>query len=244
MPTDPTSAFSLQPSAFGASVSDDELPAKVHDCWNTIGVEGNGSCRELVKFIHCRNCSVYSDAGLQLLDRPLPAGYRREWTEHFARVKKLGTPVRTSVLIFRVASEWLALPTTAFQEIAERRAMHSLPHRRGKIVLGLVNVRGELTICISLARALGLEGDTLHEKRSGVIFDRLLIAHWSGGRLAFPVGEVHGIHHFQRDELREPPATVSHSSATFTRGVISWRDRSVGVLDADALFGHINRNLS
>lgn len=223
---------------------DVDPPEKVHDCWNTIGVEGNGSCRELVKFIHCRNCPVYSAAGLQLLERPMPPGYRREWTEHFARKKKTGTPARTSILIFKTASEWLGLPTAAFQEIAERRAMHSLPHRRGKIVLGLINIRGELTICVSLARVLGLEAGTEHRKKGRAVFDRLLVTHWHGGRLAFPVGEVHGIQHFQRDELREPPATVLHSSATFTRGVISWRDCTVGVLDADALFGHINRNLS
>ena len=236
------SADSISASRVTDSV-DDSSP-KVYDCWNTIGVEGNGSCRELVKYVHCRNCPVYSEAGLQLLERPLPPGYRREWTEHFAREKKLGTPVRTSVLIFRVGSEWLALPTAAFQEIAERRTMHSLPHRRGKIVLGLVNVRGELTICVSLARAMGLEGDTQHEKRGAAIFDRLLVTHWNGGRLAFPVQEVHGIQHLQQDELREPPATVSHSSLTYTRGVVSWHDRTVGVLDADALFASLNNNLS
>ncbi|HMP82698.1 MAG TPA: chemotaxis protein CheW, partial [Verrucomicrobiota bacterium] len=203
MSIESTSAFSLQPSAFDA-----ESP-KVHDCWNTIGVDGNGSCRELVKFVHCRNCPVYSAAGLQLLDRPLPPGYRREWTEHFARVKKLGTPARTSVLIFRVASEWVALPTTAFQEIAEHRAMHSLPHRRGKIVLGLVNIRGELTICVSLARTLGMEDEIEHQKKARAVFDRLLVAHWHGGRLAFPADGVHRIQHFQKDELGEPPATVS-----------------------------------
>lgn len=222
----------------------DELPAKVYDCWNTIGVGGNGTCRELLKFVHCRNCLVYSAAGLQLLDRPLTPEYRREWTEHFAREKKLGSPAKTSVVVFRVSLEWLALPTTAFQEIAERRVMHSLPHRRGKFVLGLVTVRGELTICASLTRLLGIEGDTHHEKKSRTVFDRLLVTHWSGGRLAFPVDEVHGIHRFQRDELREPPATVSRSSLTYTQGVIAWRDLTVGVLDADALFASLNRNLS
>ena len=61
-----------------------ELPAQVHDCWSTIGVSGNGTCRELQTFVHCRNCPVYSAAGIQLLDRPLPADYRRERTGHYA----------------------------------------------------------------------------------------------------------------------------------------------------------------
>ena len=39
------------------------------------------------------------------------------------------------------------------------RLIHSLPHRRQGIVLGLVNVRGELLICVSLARLLGIVPD-------------------------------------------------------------------------------------
>src|SRR5262245_55358447 len=126
--------------------------APIHDCWNSIGVEGNGTCRELVKFIHCRNCPVYSAAGRQLLDRPLPVEYQHEQAEHYAQQKKFFQPARLSVVLFRIAGEWLALPTQAFQEVAERRAMHTLPHRRRGLALGLVNIRGELLICASLAR--------------------------------------------------------------------------------------------
>src|SRR2546422_1979826 len=45
--------------------------------------------------------------------------------------------------------------TTLFRsiaEVAERRVIHSLPHRRTGIVLGVVNVRGELLVCVSLGR--------------------------------------------------------------------------------------------
>src|SRR5437879_1067310 len=80
-------AEALHPSSFILHPSS-ETPAPIHDCWNVIGVEGNGTCRELVKFIHCRNCPVYSAAGTQLLDRPLPAEYRREQAEHYAQPKK------------------------------------------------------------------------------------------------------------------------------------------------------------
>ena len=92
-----------------------------------------------------------------MLDRPLLPEYRREWTEHFAQPKQLAAPARASALVFRINAEWLALPTQAFQEVAERRPVHSLPHRRQGIVLGLVNIRGELLICVSLGHLLGLE---------------------------------------------------------------------------------------
>ena len=140
--------------------------AEVFDCWNTIGVTGNGSCRELLRFTHCRNCPVHSAAAAQLLDRPVLPQWRDEWTEHYAREKKLTTPARTSVVIFRIGPEWLALPTPAFQEVAERRIIHTLPRRRSvqNLVLGLVNIRGELLICVALGPLLGLEASTLRSR--------------------------------------------------------------------------------
>ena len=121
-------------------------------CWNGIGVYGDGSCAELKKFIHCRNCGVFSAAAHRLLDRPLPEAYRQEWTRHFAQIEKVQPPARKSAVVFRLKAEWLALPTHAFQEVGERRPIHSLPHRRDGIVLGLVNVRGELLVCVALDR--------------------------------------------------------------------------------------------
>lgn len=248
-----------------------DVPAQVHDCWSTIGVSGNGTCRELQKFIHCRNCPVYSAAGIQLLDRPLTADYRRERTGHYAEVKKTTRPAKTSLVIFRLGLEWLALPTTAFQEVAERRFMHTLPHRRRTLVLGLVNVRGELLICASLARLLGLAEEdgrwqmengggvpgrsSIRHSPSSFLFERLLVANWNGHRLAFPVDEVFGIQRFHVDEMKEPPATISKSALTYTQGIFAWpvlrsdtaeggREHSVGFLNAELLFSALDRSLT
>src|SRR5512145_1695546 len=95
-------------------------------CWNRAGVYGTSTCAELANFVHCRNCPVYSEAGVQLLNRPLPNDYRREWTAHFSRAKHAPVAAGASALIFRIAQEWLALPTQCFQEIAEKRPIHSL----------------------------------------------------------------------------------------------------------------------
>jgi len=215
----------------------------IYACWNEIGVYGNGKCGELQKFIHCRNCPVYSTAGVQLLNRQLTSEYRRERTEHFAQEKKLAVPGKISAVLFRISNEWLALATQAFQEIAERRLVHSLPHRRQGIVLGLVNIRGELLICVSLGRLLGLERIAPRETQRKA-HDRLMVVSWEAHRLAFPVDEVHGIHRFQPAELKAPPATVAKSNPTWTEGVLTWRDRSVGFLDADTLFASLNRSLT
>ena len=80
-----------------------------------------------------------------------------------------------AVLLFRLQAEWLALPAQVFQEVAERRPVHSLPHRRQGIVLGLVNVRGELLLCVSLARLLRRNDPSQPEARQAA-YDRLLVA--------------------------------------------------------------------
>lgn len=221
----------------------DERPGAVSDCWNQIGVSGNRTCRELARYFHCHNCPVHSAAAARLLDRPLTAADRRTWTEHYAREQPPGTPAKTSALLFRLGAEWLALPTAAFQEIAERRVLHSLPHRRLGIVLGLVNVRGELLICASLARLLSLESGP-PAIRLRAVFDRLLVTDWKGQRFAFPVDEVHGVHRFLQADLREPPATVARCGLTCTQGIFPWRNFAVGLLDADTLFAALTRNLS
>ena len=213
------------------------------DCWNQIGVSGNQTCRELPRYIHCHNCPVYSAAAVRLLDRPLSAEDRRAWTDHYAQAKQLSTPAKASAVLFRLGAEWLALPTSAFQEITERRVLHSLPHRRLGIVLGLVNVRGELVICASLARLLGLNSDPPTPPLR-VMFDRLLVADWNGQRFAFPVDEVHGVHRFHQADLHAPPATVARSGLNCASGVFPWRDFAVGMLDANAVFAALNRNLS
>jgi chemotaxis-related protein WspD len=216
---------------------------EIRPCWNEIGVQGNATCPELPQVIHCRNCPVYSKAGVQLLDRPLLPEYRQAWTQHFSQDKKLPGPARQSALVFRIDSEWLALPAPAFQEVAERRPVHSLPHRRQSIVLGLVNIRGELLICISLAPLLGLARSPLCEMPRSK-YDRLLVAKRDDQRFVFPADEVRGLLRFQTPELKEPPATLTKSRLSYTQGILYWQDQAVGLLNADLLFSTLNRSLT
>jgi len=220
----------------------DEAP-EIRPCWNEIGVQGDTSCAELQKVSHCRNCRVYSGAALHLLDRPLLPDYRRAWAGHLAQERQLARSSRTSALLFRVNSEWLALPARAFQEVADRRLVHSLPHRRQSIVLGLVNIRGELLICVSLGHLLGLDKAPIREAPRAH-YDRLLVAAWDGLRFVFPADEVRGIHRFQTPELVEPPATLSKAKSSYTLGLLRWEDQVVGLLNAELLFSAINRSLA
>jgi chemotaxis-related protein WspD len=74
----------------------------------------------------------------------------------------------------------------------------------------------------------------------------LLVTTWNGLRLAFPVDEVHGIHRLPQDQLKTPPAMISNPERFrgYTQAVFSWRDRTVGLLDADSFFDSLNRCLA
>ena len=219
--------------------------ADLTDCWNKIGVHGDGSCPELERYVHCRNCPVYSASATKLLDAELPAGHLEEWTGHFSRAQQVEEAGTQSVVIFRIGAEWLALPTAVFKEVATLRPVHSLPHRRGSLVLGLANVRGALLVCVSLGDVLGLEKAPEVKKEKGrTLHRRLLVISREGSRLVFPVDEVHGIHRCQPRELKAVPATVAKATATYTKSMLAWHDKTVGCLDDQLLFYTLNRSLA
>jgi chemotaxis-related protein WspD len=213
------------------------------DCWNKVGVYGNKSCPELRTFVHCRNCPVYSTAGLHLLQRDVPDTYRAEWTSHFARKQKPTSLEDRSAVFFKISSEWLALPTHALHEVAERKTIHSLPHRKAGILLGLANVRGELVTCISLGHLLRIE-PLPSQATLRTHYRRLLVATGSGNRVAFPVDEVSGAERFRAEGLKPPPPALAGSDPSFIQALLDWQGVTVGLLDADLLFSTIDRNLT
>jgi chemotaxis-related protein WspD len=220
-------------------------PSALNDCWNQIGVWGDGSCPELIKSIHCRNCPIYSAAAVQLLDRELPKGYIAEWTNHFAQETSNAAQDKRSVLIFRLGPEWLALSTIVFEEVSELKTIHSLPHQHNDIVLGLVNIRGELLVGVSMAKALGVEETAQFKPKSNqALHGRMLVISNEGQRLVFPVDEVGGIHHFSGPEIKKVPATIGGARSTYTTGILSWRDQSVGCLNDQLLFYTLNKSLA
>ena len=218
---------------------------KSGDCWNRIGVRGDGSCPELERHVHCHNCAVYSAGAQSLLDRPISSTDLVESTRHFARPKDADEPGTQTVLIFRVASEWLALPMSVLAEIVGVRAVHSLPHKRGGAVLGVTNVRGELLVCVSLTTLLGLtEESAAGNDQQRTSHKRLLVIRRQDVRAVCPADDVDGIHRVHPWELTDLPLTIGKAAARHSSAVIMWRDHTVGLLDEKLLFTSLQRSLS
>ena len=215
------------------------------DCWNRVGVwspEG-ASCPELKRFVHCRNCDSYSAAGRQMLERPVPGVYRQEWTERFAHAKRNDKDKNKSVLLFRLGDEWLAISSLFVNEITPMRTIHSLPHKSGTAVKGLVNIRGELKTCISIGSVLQLDKARESYITDHEILERMIFAEKDGQSFVFPVSEVHGIFHYAEDALQAIPATVAKSRHSYTSGILCWDNRHIGVLDCELLFYALARSL-
>jgi chemotaxis-related protein WspD len=217
----------------------------LQDCWNHIGVSGDGSCAKLASVVHCRNCPVYSSAAADLLDREIDSDYLAQSAQQIRTSRGLTTPDTDSVVVFRIGAEWLALPAGVFEEVCGLRPIHSLPHRRNGAVLGITSVRGALLVCVSLHVLLGIDATpaTISTQRR-LVHERLLVINQASERLVFPVDEVHGIHRFHPSQLGETPATVARATATFTRAILPWQDKAVGVLDGQLLFYALNKSLA
>ncbi|WP_335015079.1 chemotaxis protein CheW [Nostoc sp.] len=234
------------------------MPSNIDRCWNFIGIQGDRSCPQLATYTHCRNCPVYSTAGRHLLERPIPGDYRYQWTQLLAESRTDENSLMPShalpttqitVVIFRLQREWLALSAQIFKEMASPSVIHSLPHRSNQILRGLVSIRGELLLCISLSHLLNLEvADTPVETVSPVVYSRMVVLEKASNTWVFPVDELYGVHRFHRDELQDAPKSLTQGTQAYTKGLFHWqsgvsRSHSVSYLDDELLFTTLARKV-
>ena len=216
------------------------------DCWNRIGVTGDRSCPELIAHVHCRNCPIFANAARAFFDRPAPEGYLAEWGRWLAesdalshRGEELGSDTDdareaqrggTSILIFRLGTEWLALPTETIVEVTTPMPVHRVPHRSNQVLSGIVSLHGQVTLCISLHGLLNVETGNL-APHLVVLRDGRHAATW-----VFPADEVLGVRRVPRNHWRAVPSTLVNPTVGFSQAIISWDGRSIGLLDEHRIF--------
>jgi chemotaxis-related protein WspD len=225
-------------------------PIALDACWNRIGVQGDQSCPKLAEAIHCRNCAVFADAGQRLFQREAPPEYLEERTRQLAEVEEPAAADLQSLLVFRVGPEWLAIDARAVIEVVEPRTVHRVPHRTDRLLLGLVNIRGELHLCISLRELLGIEPaeqvardcpDFRIGENGTVPFSatkpkqRLLVVALGADPWVFPVDEVEGVHRISAAAMEDLPHTVQKSSKYYSQAIFSHKDDRIGVLSESRL---------
>lgn len=223
-----------------------DLPplSQFQDCWNQIGVMGDHTCPQLQTVIHCQNCSVYSAAGRSLLERVAPLGYLEDWQQVLGESKAEPPTIETgtepasaltqTLMIFRLGQETLALPVALLQSVMPPEPIHRVPHRQNSVLLGLVNVRGEILLCLSLAALLGISTTPLPSAQTLTTATWLVMGDATQAWVT-PVDEIYGIHRVQIPSLEAPPIVVTQATAAYTRGIVSWQGGKATVLHGDRL---------
>jgi chemotaxis-related protein WspD len=209
-------------------------------CWREIGIAGDRSCELLSRYVHCRNCPQYSSLGRTLFDREMPGDYRREVSEELAATAASLAEDAVSVLVLRVGSEWFALRSRVFHEVAAHQKAYVLPFRSGALLTGLVNVNGELLLCISLEAALGLPAE--EKTKSGGRL-RLCVVGNGRERIAFGVDEILGVRRVPCARLRPVPVTLAKSPSAQTASCFELDGHDIGLIDEQRLFDSLDRSL-
>ncbi|OPY69546.1 MAG: CheW-like domain protein [Syntrophorhabdaceae bacterium PtaU1.Bin034] len=212
-------------------------------CWKAIGIFGDSSCPRLVDLVHCRNCFEYNNAGRGLLDREIPDDFLEEWTRNLTCLKQAEAAETFSVMVFRIGNEWLALKTVLLQEATNMRSVHRIPFKSNNVFKGIVNVNGELLLCVSVADLLESFSEEATEKTGSTIYRRMLVVDKDRERYAFPVDEVLGIYRISSEELKEPPVTMSRSPNNLVEGIFNINEMKIGLLGENMLIPAFKRSL-
>lgn len=202
-------------------------------CWRRIGVHGDRSCPELAVHVHCRNCPWFSRGARELLSRPgLVDPAAREPLPTAAAPGEQG-----AVLVFRLGSAWYALSTVAVREIAEARPVCRIAHRVGRLLEGLVNIRGELQLCVALDRLLGAP-------REAGLASRLVLAEVDGQGFCFFADQVRGVERLAELGNEAPPAAAPPALQQLVQRLLRLPDGQAALaLDAEALYRRIRQEV-
>lgn len=192
------------------------------------------------------NQNTYSESyNSYLLDRPHPEGYTEEWIQSLKLPTTEDTTEIKPFLVFRIKNEWLALPSHSIKEITQATFIHTLPHTKSDVLLGITNVQGELFITFSLQNLLGIPNlDISVNTYSNSAYTRNIVFGSPKNFFVFPVDEIYALTHIQSDVINPVPIHVSKSLQNFFSGIFVLPDdaTTIALLDDKLIINSLNEN--
>ena len=161
--------------------------------------------------------------------------YIKEWSARLAREKETRQKNTFSAVLVRFGNNWLALPAPIVREIVEVRKVHKIPHRTNDFLLGLVNIRGMLQLCVNLGRLFEIAPGEDKKSRS---YARMIVVEKEGKSWVFAVHEVVSLHRFSPDKVIQ-----MKDSGRTSRGILEWQGKTFDVLDENLFFKKLEREL-
>ena len=174
-------------------------------------------------------------------NREPPPQYLEEWVQRLAQPEEHVEQDLLSLVIFRLHDEYLAVQTRWLVEVTLPQPIHAIPHRTNEVVLGLVNIRGQLRICFSAHGLLGVAlsgGKRTDPSQRGLACGDRPQRHCSECS-SCTSGRSSGFFLSRRCwestvcpcmDLRPVPSTFGKAGA-FSQSVFTWEGHTVGYLD-------------
>ena len=192
-----------------------------------------------------RGNQTAQSASAKLLSRAIVTEYLQDQTARVAEAEQIVSTDLCSTLVFRLGAEWLALPAGICQQILPPQTECRVPYRSNATLLGMVNVRGQLLLKVSLLPALRLTGQA-NKQMTQKAYRRMVVVaavleSGDAETWAFDVDEMYGVYAVSLGDLQPVAAGSAAATETCTRYLFDWEGQQVSFLDDIKLFDSVRR---
>lgn len=152
--------------------------------------------------------------------------------EALAQVPEAPTPT-SSYLVFRLGKQWFGIAAGCASQVSGALEIRAVPNRSAELLLGLVNWRGRLEICVSLYPLF------IPQPGRPEGADTFLVLELSGDLYVTPVHQVTGIGRLPHHLIERPPQAATHVS-----GLVHWEGELISLVDPVSLQQTLRRMVS
>lgn len=177
-----------------------------------------------------------------LLERSIDPAYLEECTELLGRERGIPSIKNMqSLVVFRVGGELLALPSKFFYGVTNVHTIRKIPHRSRDILKGLVNMHGQLSLCIDLAKFMEIDissSQPSHQQQKMVFVGQ------GPQKWVFLVDEILGLFSCDMESLSRVPVNIEKSAVNYLKGIGSFQGKDVSVIDEELLLYSLERRIA
>ncbi|MGV6825843.1 MAG: chemotaxis protein CheW [bacterium] len=204
-------------------------------CWKAIGVWSKTShkCPRLEQYTHCHHCPVYAGMARTILGQTLPEDWDSSAVDD-GELESVSSHL-TEAFVIKLGNTLVAFEPGTIQQVSGFSRIHTIPNRSNPILRGLVNIDGELRICVSLGRLMAIphQATSADENIRKAIHERLVTIKTLSGYWVIPVSEVIGHQLLNPGEPTQPVDTLA--ATKYTKSVMLFDDQPVLLLGSAEL---------
>ncbi len=146
--------------------------------------------------------------------------------------------MNVSSFVFRLGSRWFSCSTSLVKEVVGQKPVIQIPHKTNAILRGVVNINGELQLCVSLHQLLGIKQLMWNQ------YNRIVVIAKKGEIWAFAAEEIQGTLACDYNQIHPFSFESSHSISNYLLGTILFEEKEVNVLDEELLLSSLRRSLT